>query len=213
MRTQDAYASSRRRPSLHVPVRRRVHPCKVGEPRKALMGRGRPCTELRNRNQMITTRVGMSWAAAHDCRKSPAYEGGVSMVKADRPVPLVAGDSRHRSNERSRYDQLWICRDPAVVFVRPDNKATTLIFRSMHLVGSSISGKCSHYEFERCTATARSHGRSAPRRDLPYRESLSRASVAGRMSFGITGRGDRWLVKETARGQKAAGGECSLVVD
>ena len=115
-----------------------------GRPEKAFAESDRPCTELRNRNQTIAMRVGMSWAAAHDCRKSPAYEGGVSMVEADRPVPLVAGDSRHRSNERSRYDQLWICRDPAVVFVRPDNKATTLIFRSMHLVGSSISGKCSH---------------------------------------------------------------------
>ena len=201
MRTQDACASSRRRSSLHVPVRRRVHPCKVGEPMKALMGRGRPCTELRNRNQTITTRVGMSWAAAHDCRKSPAYEGGVSMVEADRPVPLVAGDSRHRSNERSRYDQLWICRDPAVVFVRPGNKATTLIFRSMHLVGSSISGKCSHYDSERCTTTGRSFGRSAPHRDVPCREVLFRTTAAGRMSFGIAGHGDRSLAKETARGQ------------
>ena len=69
-----------------------------GRPEKALAESDRPCTELRNRNQTITIRVGMSWAAAHDCRKSPAYEGGVSMVEANRPVPLVAGDSRHRSN-------------------------------------------------------------------------------------------------------------------
>ena len=34
----------------------------------------------------------------------PAYEGGVSVVEADWPVPLVAGDSSHCSNERSRYD-------------------------------------------------------------------------------------------------------------
>ena len=47
------------------------------------------------------------------------------MVEADRPVPLVAGDSRHRSNERSRYDQLWICRDPAIVFEHLEYKATT----------------------------------------------------------------------------------------
>lgn len=70
-----------------------------------LTGSDRPCTELRNRNPWITIRVGMSWAAAHDCRKSPAYEGGVSVVGANRPVSLVAGYPRHRSNEWSKDDQ------------------------------------------------------------------------------------------------------------
>ena len=99
MRTQGACApsmekivASRRSPPSSAPVQQ------PGRPGRALTERDRPCTELRNRNQMITTRVGMSWAAAHDCRRSPAYEGGVSMVEANRPVPLVAGVSRHRSN-------------------------------------------------------------------------------------------------------------------
>ena len=82
--------------------------CPPGMPegeRKALTEGDRPCTELRNRNRMMTIRVGMSWAAAHDCRKSPAYESGVSVVGANRPVPLVAGEPGTARMKRSKVDR------------------------------------------------------------------------------------------------------------
>ena len=47
------------------------------------------------------------------------------MVEADRPVPLVAGDSRHRSNVKVEIRPGRICRDPAIVFEHLEYKATT----------------------------------------------------------------------------------------